>query len=110
MTRTACRSLPNVLCCAEREGYVAGVNAEQIGRATMILGAGRDKVEDAVDPAVGALMKAGRGDHVRAGDVLVEIHYREDKRLEQAVKLFRDAWRIEEEKPVLGPLVLESIE
>src|SRR5207249_11337854 len=42
-----------LLLHAERSGHVADIHAEHVGLATMLLGAGRDRVEDAVDPAVG---------------------------------------------------------
>ncbi len=50
---------------AERSGYVADLHAEQVGRATMLLGAGRDRVDNVIDPAVGAVIQAHRGEHVR---------------------------------------------
>ncbi len=83
-----------MLLRAERSGYVAAVNAEKIGRATMLLGAGRNRVEDVIDPAVGAVLAVKPGEQVRAGDALIEIHYRNDEGLAAALELFRDAWTI----------------
>ena len=98
-----------ILVRAERSGYVSCVDAEQVGRATMLLGAGRDKVEDAIDPTVGAVIKSVPGDYVRAGDALVEVHYRNTERLAQALGLLANAWRIGDEQPVAKTLVLGSI-
>src|SRR5207249_6475669 len=53
---------------SEHSGYVVDIHAELVGHATMILGAGRDRVEDAIDPAVGAVIQAQRGQRVRPGD------------------------------------------
>ena len=50
---------------AERDGFVTGLDAELVGRASVALGAGRDRVEDAVDPAVGIMIDAKPGDAVR---------------------------------------------
>src|SRR5205807_9336014 len=52
---------------AVRPGYVAALDAEGIGRAAVALGAGRDRAEDAVDPAVGVVVDAKVGDPVTAG-------------------------------------------
>jgi pyrimidine-nucleoside phosphorylase len=81
-----------------------------IGRAAMALGAGRDKVDDVIDPAVGAVLKVKRGDAVRAGDALIELHYREAGRLEAALGLLRQACQIGPELPAAQPLILGSIE
>ena len=51
-----------------------------VGRASVALGAGRDRVEDAVDPAVGIMVRAAVGDEVRAGDPVLELHYRDHAR------------------------------
>ena len=99
-----------VLIRAERTGYVTAIQAEDVGRATMLLGAGRDRVEDAVDPAVGALVKAHVGQHVRGGEPVVEVHYRDATRLPQALALLQKAWTIEDKKPPEGPLVVETID
>ena len=50
------------------------MDAELVGRASVALGAGRDRVEDPVDPAVGILVNAKPGAGVRAGDPLLEVH------------------------------------
>jgi pyrimidine-nucleoside phosphorylase len=106
--------LPNaperLLVRAERPGYVHSLDAERVGRATMLLGAGRDRKEHAIDPAVGAVVLAHRGDEVRAGDPLVELHYRDAGRLDAALQLIGQAWQIEEGLPAPLPLMLEIID
>jgi pyrimidine-nucleoside phosphorylase len=76
---------------AERSGYVIVLDAELLGRATMILGAGRDRVEDAIDAGVGASLLKTPGDAVKAGEPLVELHYREPSRLDAALALVKQA-------------------
>jgi pyrimidine-nucleoside phosphorylase len=61
---------------APRTGYLAGINAERIGRAAVRLGAGRARKGAAVDPAVGFVLQAKVGDEVARGQALVEIHAR----------------------------------
>jgi len=94
---------------AERSGFVADVHAEYVGLATMLLGAGRDRVGDAVDHAVGVRILAKPGEAVAEGDALYEVHYRSEARLADAILLLRKAWRLGEVKPAEAPLVLESI-
>ena len=60
---------------AERGGFITAIHAESFGRACMMLGAGRSRVDDVVDPAVGAILLAHVGQHVHPGGPLAEIHY-----------------------------------
>jgi pyrimidine-nucleoside phosphorylase len=95
---------------AERAGFVQGVHAERVGKATVVLGAGRDRVEDSVDPAVGALVLVRPGNQVKAGDPLLELHYREASKLATAKALLQGACSIGEVPPPAAPLVLDTIE
>jgi pyrimidine-nucleoside phosphorylase len=97
-----------VLVRADRSGFVTDIHAEKVGVATMLLGAGRNRVEDAIDHAVGARILAKPGDAVKAGHALVEVHYRGADRLGEAIPLLQSAWRIGEAKPE-GPLILENV-
>jgi pyrimidine-nucleoside phosphorylase len=94
---------------APRPGFVAGLDAELIGRAGMLLGAGRTRVEDTIDPGVGVMIRAHRGEQVRQGDALVELHYRDPGPLESAVQLAQRAYTIEDAAPAPQPLLLEMI-
>jgi len=68
-------------------GYLTRLDAELVGRASVALGAGRDRVEDPVDPAAGIVVLAKPGDQVRAGDPILELHYRDRARLDAALAL-----------------------
>src|SRR6185503_6810215 len=84
---------------AIRGGYVTRLDAELVGRASVALGAGRDRVEDPVDFAVGIMIKAKPGDEVRAGDAVLELHYRDRARLDAALALAARAVTIGDERP-----------
>ena len=105
--------LPHVddrhLVTACRDGYVASIDAELVGRASVALGAGRDRVEDAVDPAVGIRVIAKPGDAVRAGDAVLELHYRDCVRLEAAIRLTNQAITIGDGRPARGPLIVGEV-
>lgn len=94
---------------ADRAGYVCDLHAEQIGVAAMLLGAGRSRAEDRVDHAVGVLIRAHVGDSVKAGDVILEVHYREEKSLADALPMMRRAITVGDEKPPVEELVLEEV-
>ncbi len=94
---------------APRPGWVVGLDAELIGRAGMLLGAGRNRVEDTIDPGVGVTIRAHRGEQVRPGDPLVELHYRDEGPLEAAVQLVGQAYAIEDAAPVPQPLLLDMV-
>jgi pyrimidine-nucleoside phosphorylase len=94
---------------AQRAGYVQSCNAESLGRAVALLGGGRDRVEDSVDPAVGVMLLARPGDAVKAGDALLEVRYRTTRRLEWAEPLLEYACQVGDQPPAVTPLVLETI-
>jgi pyrimidine-nucleoside phosphorylase len=94
---------------ADRAGYLSVLDAELVGRATVVLGAGRNKVDDAVDPAVGAMVLAHPGDPLSKGDPIVELHYRRESDLATAMDLLGRAIEIADEPPPVLPLVVEEV-
>ena len=94
---------------APRAGYVGAIDAELVGRASVALGAGRDRVEDPVDPAVGILLAAKPGDAVRAGDPVLEMHYRDRGRLEAALRLTSRAIAIDDHAPPRVDLIVGEV-
>jgi pyrimidine-nucleoside phosphorylase len=103
------RAPHQMLVRADRSGHVTAIDAEKVGRATMLLGAGRDKVDDAIDHAVGLVLEVKPGQQVRNGDPLAEVHYRGEDRLSAAMDLLRSAWTIAD-GPVQQPsLILETV-
>lgn len=94
---------------AERAGYVARLDAELVGRASVMLGAGRDRVDDAVDPAVGIVIMAKPGTRVAAGDAVFEIHYGEQAKLDAALVLARRAVTLADEPPVLRAIIVGEV-
>src|SRR5205085_2672616 len=66
---------------APRDGYVTSIMNEKLGTATVVLGGGREKKEDSVDPAVGLVVHKKLGDRVNRDEPLLTIHYNADARL-----------------------------
>ena len=94
---------------ASRSGYVGRIDADLIGRASVVLGAGRDRVEDDVDPAVGIVLKARPGDRIDAGDPVLELQYRTIDRRDAARVLAERAIVIEDAPPAERPPILAHI-
>jgi pyrimidine-nucleoside phosphorylase len=94
---------------APRDGFLVRLDAESVGRASVVLGAGRDRVEDPVDPAVGIIVRAKPGDAVRAGDPVLEMHYRDRGRLETAMQLVTAAIVVGDERPAPRPLIVGEV-
>jgi pyrimidine-nucleoside phosphorylase len=96
-----------ILC--PRSGYISAINAEDIGKASTMIGAGRDRVEDTIDPAVGVILEAKVGQKIDAGSVLCRIYYTREDRLEDAADMVEDAFRISSTAPDERNLILEVV-
>jgi pyrimidine-nucleoside phosphorylase len=79
---------------APRGGTVTSLGALAVGIAALELGAGRRTKEDAIDHAVGIVLRVKRDDEVQAGDVLAEIHARDDASADRAVDAVLAAYEI----------------
>ena len=89
-----------------RAGYVREIVCRDMGVACVILGGGREKKEDTVDPAVGYIVHKKLGDAVKQGEALCTIHYNSDARLGEARGLIERAYGIGDAPPEkLPPLV-----
>jgi pyrimidine-nucleoside phosphorylase len=95
---------------APRAGVVGQLDARAIGDAATLLGAGRLRKEDAVDPAVGITLHAKEGARVRAGEALCTVWYNDRARWRAARPRVEAAYRIGGKPPASLSLVLERIE
>jgi pyrimidine-nucleoside phosphorylase len=94
---------------ASRTGHIVRIDAQLVGRASVALGAGRGRVEDSVDPAVGIMLVAGVGEPIREGDAILELHCRATPGLEQALALLDGAIAIGDAPPALQPLIVGEV-
>jgi len=94
---------------AARNGYLQRMDAELIGRASVALGAGRDRVDDTIDPAVGNIVNVKPGAKISAGDAVLDVIYREKARLDSALDLVKRAIVIGDEPPARRPLILGEV-
>src|ERR1043166_2589701 len=92
-----------------RAGFVSAIDAEYIGQASAMIGAGRDTKEDTIDPAVGVILEVKIGQKVDAGGVLCRLYYTREERVEEAAQLVEDAFRISATPPEERELILEVV-
>ena len=105
--------LPNATGVREiaspRAGYVSAIDAEDIGMASSMIGAGRNTKEDSIDPAVGVILEVKTGQKIEAGAVLCRLYYTREENLEEAAQQIEDAFRISATPPEERELILEVV-
>jgi pyrimidine-nucleoside phosphorylase len=79
---------------ASQSGFVVSMDCEHVGTACVVLGGGREKKEDRVDPAVGLEFHKKIGDQVEMGESLCSVYYNSDARLQEAFEMLRTGYHI----------------
>ena len=92
---------------AKETGYVARIEAEEVGKAAMVLGAGRETKEDNINHAVGIILSKKIGDYVETGDVIATLYYDGDEKLESSLELLNGAYKYSPNKVEASPVVKE---
>ncbi len=75
-------------------GFVTAIMCEQIGTASVLLGGGRERKEDTVDPAVGIIVHKKLGDRLSSGEPLCTVHYNSREKFERAKALIEQSYTI----------------
>jgi pyrimidine-nucleoside phosphorylase/thymidine phosphorylase len=91
-----------------RSGVVHALQARSVGRAAMLLGAGRTRVDAPIDPSVGVILHKKLGDPVQTGKPLCTVHANSHgPAFDKALELMISACSIDDE-PFLKPdLIVE---
>jgi pyrimidine-nucleoside phosphorylase len=84
----------NLEILSSADGFVGSIRCEQLGTAGVLLGGGRERKEDSVDPAVGMIIHKKVGDRVAAGEPLCTVYYNSAERLERARPLIEQSYAI----------------
>lgn len=95
---------------SENDGYVKKIKTEEIGKAAMIIGAGRAKKEDEVDHAVGINIFRKVGEKIEKNEKIAEIYYNDDKNVNESKNMVIDAFVITSEKVEEPKAIFEIIE
>jgi pyrimidine-nucleoside phosphorylase len=92
-----------------KNGYIASLQCEQVGTACVILGGGRERKEDSVDPAVGIVLHRKVGDRVAAGEPIATIYYNSGSRVERAQQLLEESCGISDSPPSEKRLLIHRV-
>ena len=96
-------------CRADRSGYVAAMDARQVGIAVVSLGGGRSHADDAIDSSVGLTNVIDVGARVRTGDELCIVHATSEADADSAIDAVRRAIRVDDALPPEKPVVMARI-
>lgn len=94
---------------SQSDGYVTKMNAQMIGTAAQMLGAGRAKKTDVIDPAVGMVMKVRCGDSIRNGDVICTLYVNDDTHVNEVIDIMHQAVTIQPTKGHINPMIYKVI-
>ena len=92
-----------------QSGYVTAIDCEHVGTACVILGGGRERKEDSVDPAVGIVVHKKIGDKVSAGEALCTIHCHSDAQAARAKTLLEESYQIAAAPPGHKPSLVHRV-
>lgn len=95
---------------AQEAGYVVRMNAEGVGLASAALGAGRERIEDSIDPCAGIVLAAKVGAYVESGDLLATLYTSDEKLLGEGERLLRAAYVFGAEAPAARPHFLARVD
>lgn len=93
---------------AERAGYVARIETDEIGRVVMDWGGGRRRLEDPIDHSVGLSVHVKLGDDVKAGEPLVTAYYNDASRRDELCARLTRAFTLADDAPP-GDLLIKEV-
>ncbi len=94
---------------SRQSGFIAGIEAQTVGFAAMALGAGRERLDSVIDPAVGIVFRKAVGDPIAAGEPICALFWNDGSKLESARALLEQAITIAPERAAPLPVILERI-
>ena len=94
---------------AEKSGYINKIDAQKIGRASVLLGAGREKKDDVIDFGAGIYLCKKTGDEVREGDTVARLYTNKNEYANSALAVIKEAFDYSQKKPYIGKTVLGTV-
>ncbi len=91
------------------DGYISRMNAEDIGNASVILGAGRENKNDIIDFSAGIVLSKKTGDYVKRGEVIATLHTSDQSKISAAEEKFLSSIIFSDEKSTNNPLIYKII-
>jgi pyrimidine-nucleoside phosphorylase len=93
---------------ANHKGYIQAIDTEAIGHASMLLGAGRLRLDSEIDLGVGLMVHARIGEKVEEGSPLVTLHFNESTKVEEVSAIVARAYQISDEA-IAAPALIKSV-
>jgi thymidine phosphorylase len=94
---------------ASRSGVITAIDSRAIGMASVLLGAGRARVDSSIDPGVGVLLRRKVGDAVAAGEPFCDVLARDRRGLDEANALIAGAFEVGDGPAEVVDLILERL-
>ncbi len=94
---------------AERDGWVTHIDADSIGWAAMLLGAGRPTKEDTIDPTAGIMLRATVGAFVTTGSVLATLYTSKDALVQETSAQVAAAFALSNQEPDPRPIIYDTL-
>jgi pyrimidine-nucleoside phosphorylase len=91
------------------DGFIARIQCEKVGLASLVLGGGRSKQDDVIDHAVGLELHKKLGDAVKLGELIATVHYNDPARLPEALRLLQEAYSIGANRPAEPRVLVKKI-
>ncbi len=99
----------HAVVAAPQQGYIASMDTEGLGMAALMLGAGRQRKEESIDPSVGLKIEKKLGDAVQPGEPLVELYYNDKAVSSEIVTLVERCFVIALEPVQPPPLIIKTL-
>ena len=93
----------------DQVGYVAGIEAESVGKSALVLGAGRETKESLIDLSVGIVLHKKIGDAIGEDDVVATIYYNDLEKCQAAEAILKAAYSVSNEKIEPNTLIYKVI-
>ena len=95
---------------SESSGYINGLDALTVAKASKALGTGREKKEDPIDYTAGVRLYKKTGDPITKGEPLAKIYANSEQSGQNAKEILNQAYEISSEKPQIPDLIIKVIE
>lgn len=96
--------------CAEMDGYISRMDTEALGKASMMLGAGRLTKEDSIDYSAGIILKKKTGDAVKKDECIAVLYTTNPQKYPSAISVLQEAYTYSETAPKSRPIVLARMD
>ncbi len=94
---------------ADEKGFVSAIDAENIGHAAALLGAGRMTKDDKIDVAVGIVLNKKIGDSINIGDIICEVHCNDEKNIDRVIEMIAESIKLSDSEVTKPKLIAKVI-